>query len=168
MIDFIRVIYPTDCMNTEKEIKLEKPEFTLGDVVWVITKCPKKITECVVDSIRYDTFLGKKRVTYTVLRKDNYEKTDYFQGDVYDSYETALTSIRNWERSRLENLLKDLEISEDKIKKGLDIIFSEDENELDSEDFKELPQGDEILTIPEHTSFWKSIWEGSKAVWEGK
>ena len=61
-----------------------------------------------------------------------------------------------------------LKIDNDKIKKGLDIIFSENENELDNDDFKELPQSDETLAIPEHTSFWKSIWEGSKAVWEGK
>lgn len=160
-------------MDTEKELdnieKLEKPKFTLGDTVWVIEKFSKIVaTECVIDAIHYENYQGIKTVTYTVLRKDNYEKTDYFQQSVYASYEAALTSIRNWERSRLEARLKDIDISEDKIKKGLDIIFSEDENELDNEDFKELPQSDETLAIPEHTSFWKSIWEGSKAVWEGK
>ena len=41
---------------SEENNKWEKPKYTLGDIVWVIAKFPKKITECVVDSIRYDTF----------------------------------------------------------------------------------------------------------------
>lgn len=140
----------------------KKSKFYVGDVVWIIRNGVARPGQ--IRAAKYYDY----RIFYSIYVSGENYSTEFEENDVYTSADDAIASELKRRRYVIEQELKRLKIDNDKIKRGLDIIFSEDENELDNEDFKELPQSDETLAIPEHTSFWKSIWEGSKAVWEGK
>ena len=140
----------------------KKSKFYIGDVVWIIRNGVVRSGQ--IRAAKYYNY----RILYSIYISGEDYSTEFEEEDVYTSKDDAMAFELKRRRHSIELELERLKIDNDKIKKGLDIIFSENENELDNDDFKELPQSDETLAIPEHTSFWKSIWEGSKAVWEGK
>ena len=153
-VDTTDKFYTIRCLEemNENVIPNGKAKFFLGDVVWVRRNGVVKSGQIRV--AEYDGGDIKYRI---LVSGEDYSK-EFDQDDVYESKDAAIAEELKTRRQILESELKSLKIDEDKIKRGLDIIFSKDET-VDDEDFKELPQGDKPLEIPEHTSFWKSIWE---------